>query len=70
MIRQALGEESMSRAQKAQTHWDRKKARQVNCKVKGMLIIFLDIKGIVHKEFVLAEALGMVHKCGRRLLQG
>jgi hypothetical protein len=31
-----------------------KKARQVKSKVKSMLIIFFDIKGIVHKEFVLA----------------
>jgi hypothetical protein len=31
----------------------RKKARQVKSKV-GMLIIFFDIKEIVHKEFVLA----------------
>jgi hypothetical protein len=28
--------------------------RQVKSKVKNMLIIFFDIKGIVHKEFVLA----------------
>jgi hypothetical protein len=31
-----------------------KKARQVRSKIKSMLIIFFDIKGIVHKEFVLA----------------
>jgi hypothetical protein len=31
-----------------------KKARQVKSKVNSMLIIFFDIKGIVHKEFVLA----------------
>jgi hypothetical protein len=30
------------------------KARQVKSKVKSMLIIFFDNKGIVHKEFVLA----------------
>jgi hypothetical protein len=30
------------------------KARQVKSKVKSMIIIFLDIKGIIHKEFVLA----------------
>jgi hypothetical protein len=29
-------------------------ARQVKSKVKSMLIIFFDIKGIDHKEFVLA----------------
>jgi hypothetical protein len=28
--------------------------RQVKCKVKSMLITFLDSKGIVHKELVLA----------------
>jgi hypothetical protein len=31
-----------------------KKARQVTSKVRSMLIIFFDIKGIVHKELVLA----------------
>jgi hypothetical protein len=31
-----------------------KKARQVKSKVKSMFIIFFDIKGTVHKEFVLA----------------
>jgi hypothetical protein len=31
-----------------------KKARQVKRKVKSKLIILFDIKGIVHKEFVLA----------------
>jgi hypothetical protein len=30
-----------------------RKVRQVKSKVKSMLIIFFDIKGIVHKEFVL-----------------
>jgi hypothetical protein len=30
-----------------------KEARQVKSKVKIMLIIFFDIKAIVHKEFVL-----------------
>jgi hypothetical protein len=30
-----------------------KKARQVKSNVKSMLIIFFDIKGIVHKKFVL-----------------
>jgi hypothetical protein len=28
--------------------------RQSQSKVKNMLIIFFDIKGIVHKEFILA----------------
>jgi histone-lysine N-methyltransferase SETMAR len=31
-----------------------KKARQVKSKFKSILNIFFDIKGIVHKEFVLA----------------
>jgi hypothetical protein len=31
-----------------------RKPRQVKVTVKGMLIIFFDIKGIVHKEFALA----------------
>jgi hypothetical protein len=30
-----------------------RKARQVKNKIKSMLIIFIDIKGIVHKEFIL-----------------
>jgi hypothetical protein len=30
-------------------------ARQVKNKVKSELIIFFDVKGIVHKEFVLAR---------------
>jgi histone-lysine N-methyltransferase SETMAR len=32
-----------------------KKARQVKSKVRSMLIIFFGIKGIVHKEFFLAD---------------
>jgi hypothetical protein len=35
-------------------HLDRKKARQVESKAKSMPITFFDVKGIVHKEFVLA----------------
>jgi hypothetical protein len=31
-----------------------KKVRQAKSKVKTMLIIFFDIKGFVHKEFILA----------------
>jgi hypothetical protein len=49
MIRQALGEESMSHAWKVQAH-RLKKASQMKSKVKRMLIIFCDIKGVVHKE--------------------
>jgi hypothetical protein len=54
-IRQALGEENITHARKVQTHWDWKKMRQVKSKVKNMLIIFFDIKGIVHIEFALAD---------------
>jgi hypothetical protein len=32
-----------------------KKTRQVKCKVKSMLIIFFDIKEIVHKEQRIAS---------------
>jgi hypothetical protein len=53
MIRQAFGEESVSRTRKAQNHW-RLNGSQVKSKVRNMLIIFFDIKGIVHKEIVLA----------------
>jgi hypothetical protein len=45
---------SMSRTRRIKTPRDRRKARQVKRKVKSMLIIFFDIKGIVHKEFALA----------------
>jgi hypothetical protein len=41
-----------------------KKARQVKSKVKSMLIIFFDIKGIVHKEFVMAgQAVNFAYYC-------
>jgi hypothetical protein len=41
-----------------------KKARQVKSKVKSMLIIFFDIKGIVHNEFVLADqTVNFAHYC-------
>jgi hypothetical protein len=41
-----------------------KKARQVKRKVRSMLIIFFDIKGIVHKEFFLAgQTLNSAYYC-------
>jgi hypothetical protein len=57
MIRQGFREEGMSHMQAYK--WKNsdsprlKLARQVGSKVKSMFIIFFDIKGIVHKEFVL-----------------
>jgi hypothetical protein len=45
----------MNRTWKIQTHRDGgKKARHVKNEVKSLLIIFFDIKGIVHKELVRA----------------
>jgi hypothetical protein len=58
MIRQVFGEESMSCTRVFEWHArfreDRQKVRQEKGKVKCMLIIFFDIKGIVHKVFILA----------------
>jgi hypothetical protein len=53
-ITPSFGEENMSRTRKFQTHRDCKKARQLKSKAKSMLIIYFDMKVIVHKEFVLA----------------
>jgi hypothetical protein len=56
MIRLAFEEESMSRTRVFEWHGNSptlKEARQKS-KVKSMLIIFFDIKGIDHKGFVLA----------------
>jgi hypothetical protein len=40
------------------------KARQVKSKVKRMLTVFFDIKGIAHKEFVLVgQAVNSAHSC-------
>jgi hypothetical protein len=54
-----------------------KKLRQMKSKVKCMLIIFFDIKGSVHKDFILAgqtvnsayycDILGRLHENMRRL---
>jgi hypothetical protein len=47
-------------------------ARQVKRKVKIMLIIFFDIKGIAHKEFVLAgQTVNYAYSCDvlRRLCE-
>jgi hypothetical protein len=50
MIRQVFGEESMSHTWKSE--------------VKSILIFFCDIKGIVHKEFVLAgQEVNSTHCC-------
>jgi hypothetical protein len=57
MISQAFMKESMSHAQvfewKIPNSQRPKRARQVANKVNSMFIIFFDIKGIVHKEFIL-----------------
>jgi hypothetical protein len=42
-----------------------KEVRQVKSKVKCMLIIFFDIKGIVHREFLLAgQTVNSAYYCG------
>jgi nitrogen fixation/metabolism regulation signal transduction histidine kinase len=54
MIRQSFREESKSHTRvlvwKNPNSLRMKKARQTKSKVKGMLIIFSDIKGTVHKK--------------------
>jgi accessory gene regulator protein AgrB len=40
---------------KQQTSPRPKKVRQMKSKVKYMVIIFFDIKGIVHKKFILGR---------------
>jgi ribosomal protein L20 len=59
IIRQAFSEESLlpyTSVWIACSVQDRpKNTRQVNSKIKSILIIVFDLKGIVHKEFVLAR---------------
>jgi hypothetical protein len=73
-IRQTFGEESMSRARvlewKCPNSPRPKKARKVKSKVKSMLVISFDIKGIVLKELVLVgQTANSAYCCGvlRRL---
>jgi hypothetical protein len=42
-------------------HGRTKEARQVKGKAKGMIIIFFAIKGIVHKELILAGQTAILH---------
>jgi hypothetical protein len=51
MIIQAFGKESITESSKSPKP---KKARHLKSKLKSMLIILFDMKGIVYKEFVLA----------------
>jgi hypothetical protein len=54
--RQVFGEESMSCTWVFEWHvrFRQTEKGDVKCKVKSMLMIFFDIKGIFHKEFALA----------------
>jgi hypothetical protein len=52
MITQAFGEESMSHTRNPNSQRP-KKATQVKKKVKIMIIIFFDIKGLFTKKFIL-----------------
>jgi hypothetical protein len=61
MIRQKFEEVSINRTRKVQTHRDWKETRQVKSKVKSILIISIDIKWIVHKEFVLVYGKSIPH---------
>jgi hypothetical protein len=57
MIKQVFREESMSHTRmfewKSRNTSRPKRARQMKSKVKNILIILFDIKGIVYKEFVI-----------------
>jgi hypothetical protein len=64
VIRRAFEEESMSSQLKRLNSPRPKKARQVKRKVKIMLIIFFDINGVAHKEFVLTDqAINSTYYC-------
>jgi hypothetical protein len=65
MIRQAFREESTNRTQKVQTHQGQKRQDRWRAKSKAFfIIIFFDIKGIVHTEFVLAgQTVDSVYDC-------
>jgi hypothetical protein len=47
--------ESMSLTQEVQTYRDRKRRDRWRAKSRACSSTFLDIKGIVHKEFILAD---------------
>jgi hypothetical protein len=65
VIRQALGEECMSRTRVIQ--WQipkssrQNKASQWRSEVKSILIIFFDIKGVANKEFAFADLTAILH---------
>jgi hypothetical protein len=64
MTRQVFREESMSHASVFEWHGRPKNVRQVNSKIKSMHNMFFDIKGIIHKEFVLAgQAINSADYC-------
>jgi hypothetical protein len=53
MIRKVFGEEIMRPYKESPNSPAPKNTRQIKSKIKSILIIFFDIKGIVHKESVL-----------------
>jgi hypothetical protein len=54
MIRQAFGERKHEPYTESPNSLRPKKARWGKSKIRSMLFIFFDIKGNVHKEFILA----------------